>query len=386
MTARAAMLVGPRRYELAEFPVPEPEPGAVLVRNELSGICGTDKHTFEGYVSQYTGAAKPSSTPFPIIQGHENVGRVAAVGGRVLDFDGEELAVGDRVVVSPNLVCGTCFYCTHDLPYTLCENIRDYGNTISAAEPPHLFGGWAQYLYALAGSRIFRVPDDLPSEVAVLSEVFAVTIGLDRAKQFGAFPSEGFQMDDTVVVFGTGPLGLCHVAKARMLSAGTIIAVDLAAHRLGFARRLGADVVVDRSEASAADLLGLVRDLTRGRGADVVVECAGVPAAVPESLDLLRPGGMYIEVGNFSDLGTVAISPNRHLCSKGIRMIGIPGQEAGAYGPSMRQMARTLNEYPWREFVSHRFPLDRVEEAVTTAIDPSSLKVVIDPWLEPARP
>ena len=381
MTARAAMLVGPRTYQLAEFPVPEPEPGAVLVRNELSGICGTDKHTYEGYVSQYTGSAKPSSTPFPIIQGHENVGTVAAVGGRVLDFDGEALAVGDRVVVSPNLVCGTCFSCTHDLPYTLCENILDYGNTISAARPPHLFGGWAHSLYALPGSRIFRVPDDLPSEVAVLAEVFAVTIGLDRAKQFGAYPAEGFQMDDTVVVFGTGPLGLCHVAKARMLSAGTIIAVDLSARRLDFARRLGADLLVNRTQASAADLLQLVRDSTHGRGADVVVECAGVPAAVPESLDLLRAGGTYIEVGNFSDLGTVEISPNRHLCSKGIRMIGIPGQEAGAYGPGMRQMARTLHEYPWREFVSHRFPLDRVEEAVTTAIDPGSLKVVIDPWL-----
>ncbi len=382
MSARAAMLVGPRRYEIAGFPVPEPGPGAVLVRNELSGICGTDKHTYEGYVSQYTGAAKPSSTPFPIIQGHENVGTVAAIGGCVLDFDGQELSVGDRVVVSPNLVCGSCFSCTHDLPYTLCENIRDYGNTISAAEPPHLFGGWAHYLYALPGSRIFRVPDDLPSEVAVLAEVFAVTIGLDRAKQFGAYPAEGFQVDDTVVVFGTGPLGLCHVAKARMLSAGTIIAVDLSAHRLDFARRLGADVAVNRTEASAGDLLTLVRDLTRGRGADVVVECAGVPVAVPESLDLLRPGGTYIEVGNFSDLGTVEISPNRHLCSKGIRMIGIPGQEAGAYGPGMRQMARTLHEYPWQEFVSHRFPLDRVEEAVTTSIDPASRKVVIDPWLD----
>lgn len=381
MSARAAMLVAPRRYELVEFPVPEPEPGAVLVRNELSGICGTDKHTYEGYVSQYTGAAKPSSTPFPIIQGHENVGTVAALGGRVLDFDGQELAVGDRVVVSPNLVCGSCFSCTHDLPYTLCENIRDYGNTISAAEPPHLFGGWAQYLYALPGSKIFRVPDDLPSEVAVLAEVLAVTIGLDRAKQFGAYPSEGFQVDDTVVVFGTGPLGLCHVAKARILGAGTIIAVDLASPRLDFARRLGADIAVNRSEASAADLLQLVRDRTRGRGADVVVECAGVPAAVPESLDLLRAGGTYIEVGNFSDLGTVEISPNRHLCSKGIRMIGIPGQEAGAYGPSMRQMARTLHEYPWQEFVSHRFPLDRAEEAVLTSIDAGSRKVVIDPWL-----
>jgi threonine dehydrogenase-like Zn-dependent dehydrogenase len=383
MEARAALLVEPRRYELRDFPIPEPGPGAVLVRNELSGICGTDKHTFQGYVGQYTGAAKPSSTPFPIIQGHENVGTVAAIGGIVLDFDGVELSVGDRVVVSPNLVCGTCWACTHDLPYTLCQNIRDYGNTISAAEPPHLFGGWSQYLYALPGSKIFRVPDDLPSEVAVLAEVFAVTIGLDRAKQIGSFPADGFQFDDTVVVFGTGPLGLCHVAKARMLGAGVIIAVDLSGPRLEFARRLGADHTVDRSSASAADLLALVRGLTRGRGADVVVECAGVPAAVPESLDLLRFGGTYIEVGNFSDLGTVEISPNRHLCSKGIRMIGIPGQEAGAYGPSMRQMARTLDEYPWRSFVSHRFPLERVEEAVLTSIEPDSLKVAIDPWQAP---
>jgi L-iditol 2-dehydrogenase len=240
MIARAALLVEPRHYELGEFPIPEPEPGAVLVRNELSGICGTDKHTYEGYVSQYTGAAKPSSTPFPIIQGHENVGVVEAIGGQVRDFDGVELAVGDRVVVSPNLVCGYCFACTHDLPYTLCENIRDYGNTISAAQPPHLFGGWAQYLYALPGSKIFRVPDGLPSEVAVLAEIFAVTIGLDRAKQIGSYPSDGFQMDDTVVVFGTGPLGLCHVAKARLLGAGTIVAVDLSASRLEFARRMGA--------------------------------------------------------------------------------------------------------------------------------------------------
>ncbi len=380
MEARAALLTEPRHYELRGFPIPEPGPGAVLVRNELSGICGTDKHTYQGYVAQYTGAAKPSSTPFPIIQGHENVGTVAAIGGRVLDFDGVELAVGDRVVVSPNLVCGTCWSCTHDLPYTLCENIRDYGNTISAAEAPHLFGGWAHYLYALPGSRIFRVPDDLPSEVAVLAEVFAVTIGLDRAKQFGAFPGEGFQLGHPGVGCATGPRGVGPGAMARMWGAGVLVGVDLAATRLAFARGLGADHAVDRSSASAGDLLGLIRDLTHGRGADVVVECAGVPAAVPESLDLLRPGGTYIEVGNFSDLGTVAISPNRHLCSKGIRMIGIPGQEAGAYGPSMRQMARTLHEYPWRSFVSHRFPLERVEEAVLTAIEPGSLKVVIDPW------
>jgi threonine dehydrogenase-like Zn-dependent dehydrogenase len=380
MGARAAVLVAPGRYELREYPVPEPEPGAVLVKNELSGICGTDKHTYQGYTSQYSGTTNPSSTPFPIIQGHENIGVVAALGGTVYDFEGEPLEVGARVVVGPNLTCGRCYACTHGFPIALCPNIRDYGNTISASEPPHLFGGWAEYLYALPGSYIHRVPDDLPSHIAVLTELFAVTVGLDRAKQIASFPSEGFLFDDTVVIYGVGPLGLCHVIKARMLGAGTIVAIDLSETRLAFARRFGADHTINAAQTGEPDRLAYVRELTHGRGADVVVECAGVPEVVPPAIDLLRVGGTFLEVGNFSDLGEVAISPNRHLCSKGIRLIGIPGQEPAAYGPSMRQLARYRRLYPLDDFVSHRYGLEQVEAAVEKAISPDSLKVVVDPW------
>ena len=100
MGARAAVLVEPGRYEMREYPIPEPTPGAVLIKNELSGICGTDKHTFQGYTTQYSGTVNPSSTPFPVIQGHENVGTVAALGGNVFDFDGQPLEVGARVVLA----------------------------------------------------------------------------------------------------------------------------------------------------------------------------------------------------------------------------------------------------------------------------------------------
>src|SRR3989442_8694874 len=111
---------------------------------------------------------------------------------------------------------------------------------MTAAGPPHLFGGWSEYLYVVPGSFLVRVPDDLPDEVAVLTEVMAVTVGLDRAKQFSAVPNEAFRFDDTVVVLGVGSLGMCFLMKARMLGAGTIVAVDLSPYRLALAQRLRA--------------------------------------------------------------------------------------------------------------------------------------------------
>jgi threonine dehydrogenase-like Zn-dependent dehydrogenase len=382
MLARAATLVEPGRYEIREYPVADPGPGVALIRNELSGICGTDKHTYQGYTTQYAGSSASSSTPFPIIQGHENVGTVEAVNGTIYDFEGEPINEGDRVVLGPNITCKRCHACTHGFPIALCENIQDYGNMMSASTAPHLFGGWAEYMYAIPGSYIYRVPDELPSNVAVLAEVFAVTAGLDRAKQGSMFPSEAFLFDDTVVVYGVGPLGLCHVLKARMLGAGTIIAVDLSDFRLEFAGRIGADHVINAANTTAEQQLEFVRDLTNGRGADVVVECAGVPDVIPTCIDLLRPGGLLLEVGNFSDLGEVSISPHRHLCSKGIRLAGVAGNEPGAYLSGMRQLARFRESYPVDELVSDVFPLAAVETAVERSVHPDSLKVVISPWAE----
>jgi len=106
----AATLVEPGRIELREYPYPDPlEPGAVLLRMLASGICGTDKHTFRGETEQYAGTDHARTTPFPIVQGHENVGVVEAVGpGGASAWDGRPLAPGDRVVPAPNRACGHC--------------------------------------------------------------------------------------------------------------------------------------------------------------------------------------------------------------------------------------------------------------------------------------
>lgn len=377
-TVLAATLAEPGRYELREYPLPVPGPGCVLVKMEMSGICGTDKHTYQGFVTQY-GDRK---LEFPIIQGHENVGTIAAIGGDGVysDFEGIRLRPGDRVVVGANVSCGQCYYCRHDFPYYCCEKTTDYGNNLSAKNPPHLFGGWSQYIYIVPGSFLVKVPDDLPSEVAVLTEIFAVSVGLDRAKQLSAFPNESFRFDDTVVVLGVGPLGMCFLMKARMLGAGTIIAVDLSDYRLSFARELGADYILNAANIAKTDRLDFIRSLTGGRGADMVIECAGVPQAVPEALEMLRVSGLLIEAGNFSDLGEVPISPHRHLCAKNVRILAVGGEEPAAYGPSMRQMARYMKQYPLRKFVSHRYGLNSVEAAMQKAMAADSMKVVLEAW------
>jgi threonine dehydrogenase-like Zn-dependent dehydrogenase len=378
-TVQAAVMVGPGCIETRTFPLPDVEPGAVLIRMEMSGLCGTDKHTYSGYTAQYGGTEHARTIPFPIIPGHENVGQIVASGfrpGTLLDFEGLPLEVGDRVVVGPNLACGRCYYCTHGFEYYFCANLQDYGNSLSCAVPPHLFGGWAGYLYALPGSYLWKVPDDLAPEIAVLAELMAVTTGLDKAKQFSAVDSEGLRFGDTVVVQGAGPVGLCHVIKARMLGAGNIIVVDRSRFRLDMALEMGADYALDLDGTDARQRLEAVRGWTRGRGADLVVEAAGVPEAVPEGLALLRPGGFYVECGNFADMGPVPINPHL-ICSKNLRIVGVNGEAATAYGPSLEALRRYRQHYPVHKIVSHRFPVHEAQAAIELAMSGECMKVVI---------
>jgi threonine dehydrogenase-like Zn-dependent dehydrogenase len=376
---RAAVMVSSGRIEVQSFPLPVVQEGAALIKMEMSGICGTDKHTFSGQTGQYGGTQHERTTPFPIIPGHENVGRIASLGASNrpwLDFEGLPLREGDRVIIAANLACGQCYYCRHGFEYYFCANLEDYGNSLSCREPPHLFGGWADYLYVLPGSYLFRVPEDLPPEIAVLTEVMAVTNGLDKAKQFSAVDSEGFRFGDTVVVQGVGPLGLCHIIKARMLGAGNIVAIDRSPFRLTMALELGADYAVNLRETSPEERVEAVREITHGRGADLVVECAGVPEAVPEGLELLRPGGYYIESGNFVDMGSVPINPHL-LCSKNVRLIGVNGEALTAYGPSLQALRRYREHYPVHKIVTHRFAVKEAEAAVRLSMTDDCMKVII---------
>ncbi len=372
-TVRAATLVRPGQLEVREYPYPGMvEPGAVVIRMLASGICGTDKHTYLGETRQYVGAQLERSTPFPIIPGHENIGVVAEVGvGGARAFDGSPLAVGDRVVPAPNRACGYCHMCSRGFPYYLCRRLENYGNSLSSALAPHLFGGWSEYMYLRPGTAIFRVPENLPTDEAVLTEVFAVTHSLERA---AAIPRpHGFRPGDSVAVVGLGAVGLAHAIKASLMGAGQVLAVDRSRMRLGFAQRLANAVPV----VSGPGAVERVREGCKGEGADVVVDATGVPASLAMAAAMARDGGTVIEVGSFVGLGEGTFDP-AVICGRSLLIVGVGGEDLMVYESTMALLARHRRALPFADIVSHRFAVADAERAMSVALDPeASMKVVI---------
>ncbi len=328
---RAAVIRAPGQLSVESFPHPDPEPGAVLLRMLYSGICGTDKHTWRGESKQYAGTAHEREAAYPLICGHENVGVIEAIGAGPppLDEQGRPLAVGDRVVPTANLTCGRCAFCLDQrYPYYLCAATQDYGNSLSCADPPHLFGGWAEVMYLLPGTRLFRVPDELDSQLASMTE---------------------------------------------LLGAGRMIAVDLLAERLHLAGECGADAVLPASD----DLRSEVLELTDGVGADVVVDCSGRHETFGEALALARPSGTVIEAGAFVDTGRLQIDPNRDVCIKDITIIGVGGDERRHYPASLRLLARHSRRFS--PLITHRVTLQDMREALDTAFTGAAMKVLVAP-------
>lgn len=379
---RAAVLTGPGRYEIQEFPTPALPDGSLLMQVEMSGICGTDKHTYLGETRQYAGTPAETDTPFPIIQGHENVGIVSEItpdASQHLEFYGRPLRVGDRITMCPDIVCGRCYECTHVMGYVWCENSECYGNSLTSAQWPHLLGGWSEQMFIRPDTFVYKVPDGLSPRVAVLAELMACAASLDKLKEFSSMSYEGFNSGDTVVVIGAGPLGLLHVAKADMMGAGQIIASDLSATRLAFATKMGADHTLDVSATSSEERVHRVHELTGGRGADVVLHMANTPTSFVEGIEMLKRGGMMLEMGNFADTGEVAMNIHRHVCSKNIRLIGITNHPSTGYGPALDLMERHAGRYPFERMVSHEFGLLDVDQAMRTSMSTESLKVVMTP-------
>lgn len=368
---KAAVMKQPGLLELQHFPMPDPEPGAVVLQMAMSGICGTDKHTFRGEVMQYAGTPHERQIEYPLICGHENVGRVAAIGGTVLDSEGRALTEGDRIVPAANVSCGNCWYCRNGQPYYMCERLEDYGNSLNCVNAPHLFGGWSEYMYLLPGTQLFRVPDELPDHVAVLTEPMAVTHGFERARRLNDTFAE------TVVVYGAGPLGMCHLIKARLMGAGTIIAVDLFASRLERAGSFGANQTLDASQMDESELIARVHEATDGRGADMILDCSGVPQTFVTSLRMARVGGTVVESGAFVDMGPVEINPNADICTKNVNVIGVGGETAETYKPAMDLLVHNLGTLPLEQFVSHRLPLERAQDGLELAQRDEAMKVVL---------
>lgn len=379
---KAAVMTGPKLMKTDHYPVPKIGERTALVRMLGSAICGTDKHMYSGQMNLGLPGAVVT---FPVIPGHENLGIIEEVGPEAaiaMITEGPPLKSGERVVISADIVCGHCYYCRNIYGYPWCLNHRSYGDVISCRDPPHLFGGWAEMMYILPGTFMFRVPQELSDQEAVLAEQMAVAYGaFGRAFQ-GPNPKEGYAPADTVVIQGIGPLGMCNAFMARMLGAGRIIAVDKSEYRLGLAKQLGVNETISVIEFSTEqERIRKVLELTEGLGADLVIECTGDPNVLSEGLDMLRLGGTYLVEGAFVEEAGTRISASRQIVAKNARIIGAAGMPFQAYGRVLRMMANFKDSIPFAKAVTHQFSVEAAETGLKKSIEPDSMKVVITPRL-----
>jgi threonine dehydrogenase-like Zn-dependent dehydrogenase len=375
---KAAVMVAPGIMEVQEFPYPNPKRGAMVIEMEMSGICGTDKHAYKGEMVLYAGTEAEQRGVFPCVKGHENVGRIVEMNGPYPDYDGEPLMVGDRVTMCPNIICGKCYYCRHVFGWPYCAHNKTYGVYFRSDKWPHVTGGWAEYMYIFPGSFVYKVPEDMPAEIAVNIELMVVTNNVDRAKGYMEFASRGFGLMDSVLIQGVGAMGLAHLIKCRVLGAGDIIALDTSDYRLKLAKEFGADHLINVTKTTFKERLQMVRDLTHGRGADMVIETTGLATVVPEGLDLLRRGGTYLEAGNFVDSGETTINVHRHLAAKNVLLLGNTNHPNSEYYRTIAMMQRYKKQFPWKKFTTHKFPLDKAQEALEYSLGEKALKVVFD--------
>lgn len=346
------------------FPMPDRlEPGELIVEVDLSGICGTDVHLHKGQLA----------IPLPLILGHETTGRVAALGdSAATDFLGRPLRVGDRIAFTVGRTCRECRYCrVYRLP-SRCEKRTAYGVNLSCQQAPHLLGGYGQYHFLYADTAVFRLPDDLPSEAVVGAGCALVTA-------IHGFEKMAMQWAESVVIQGAGPVGLAALAIAKEAGARPLIVVGGPKDRLERCRRFGADLTIDIEEVpDPAERRKLVLDATGGIGADVVVECVGIPNAVAEGWDLCRDGAKYLVLGHYGDAGPTLLNPHV-ITRKELTVLGTWGSEPQHWITALEFLRTRRDAYPFHELITHRFALDQANEALAAVADWQTGKAVIVP-------
>jgi len=296
---KALVLSEYKKLDLVDWPKPEPAEDELLIRVQACGICGSDVHGYDGS----TGRRRP-----PIIMGHEAAGIVEAVGSAVKDFSS-----GGRVTFDSTVFCGKCFYCRRG-QVNLCEDREVIGASAEelrsdgARREFRRHGAFAEYMTVPA--RIaYKLPDDMPFENAALIEAVSIAVH--------AMSLTPVALDDTVVVVGAGMIGHLTLQVALLAGAGRVFVFDVDETRLKRARDLGAtDTFISKkrdplpeirlpdydpfSEIRSlnCDLLSEIRSLTSGRGADIVLECVGMPDSVILAIEAVRKGGTVTLVGN----------------------------------------------------------------------------------------
>jgi threonine dehydrogenase-like Zn-dependent dehydrogenase len=361
--SRCLVVTGPERMEMQEYPIPEIGPREMLLRVEMASICGSEPKKYQG-TSMW--AKQWGSMPFPFILGHEVVGFLEKVGEEAGALQG--VKPGDRVVVEPYIACGHCRFCGSG-NYQVCARRETYGVSKSCAKPPHLWGGYSEYLFVAEGSKVHKMDGQVPAEAACLTSVIGNGVRWIKTKgelQFG----------ETVAILGPGAQGLSTVIAAREAGAHRIIVFGLGRDMVKFrlAREFGATHVFD---VEKIDPVEAVREVTGGEMADLAVECTGVPSSISAGPDLVRPLGRYVLVGSTGGNKEVGLVTDRWVL-KEITVRGGLGQSWNC-----EDAARIINgrRLPIERMITQVYPLERGEEAMRFFMEgrPDCIRVALRP-------
>jgi L-iditol 2-dehydrogenase len=351
-TMRAAVYRGEGRVMVESVPVPEIGPGELLVNVAVCGVCPTDVKKI------HSNLLAP-----PRIYGHETAGVVAVVGAGVTAFH-----PGDRVVAFHHIPCRDCFYCRAKV-YAQCPTYKEVGIT-AGFEPAG--GGYANYVRVMdwiVSAGVVRIPDAVSYEEACFVEPVNTCLKAVRQAGIGA--------GDTVLVQGQGPIGLMLMMLARREGCRVLVS-DPMDERLAFAAGLGATYAPDRClNPRHGSIVERVKELTEERGADAVLVAAAAPSLVAEALEAVRPGGRVLLFAQTSrkDHADLALAS---ICVDEKQLIGSYSADIDLQEESAKLVFD--RELPLRQLITHRFSLDRIEEAVALANhpQPDSLKIVVE--------
>lgn len=340
-TCRAVTLVAPNKIEIREYPIPEIPSDGGLVAVEMAGVCGSDVKYYHGKIS----------LPLPIILGHEILGRVVKLGRAAASIHG--LKEGDRIILKGALGCGRCADCRRGAA-RFCKKRTSYGGRTSCANPPHLFGGFADYIYLAPDVLATKVSDYLPAEAAVL-------VGAVMANGFQwAVRQGGVKMGDFVLIQGPGQQGLACTFAARHAGAARIFISGIGrdAKRLALAERFGAHRTIN---VEREDVVEVVRQETGGAMADVVVDVSGSPQAIRNSVECVRRQGTLVLGGLTGDSTVTPLLMDKFVWGE-IRLQGVFTADNDATEATIRLLEST--KFPVEEMVSHIFPLEETERCI----------------------
>ncbi len=346
---RAAVYTGRGLVDIQEIPIPGIGPGELLIRVEACGICHTDLKKIEHDL-----------LPAPRVYGHETAGVVASVGEGVTAFQ-----PGDRVVAFHHIPCRDCFYCDRKL-FAQCEIYKKVGIT-AGFEPAG--GGFSQFVRVMdwiVRDGVIKIPDGVSFEAAS----FVEPVNTCHKAAVAMDPQPG----DVVLIQGQGPIGLIFTMLVHRAGA-KVIATDTIPERLALARRFGA---VEALDPRTADVAGLCKSLTRGRGADQVFVAASAPGIIAEAVAASRPGAKLLLFAQTSNKERIELG-GADICKDERSLIGVYSASVDLQAESARLVFS--GDLPVGELVSHLLPLNEIRAGINLALHPDgkSLKIMVQP-------